>query len=296
MSDKSAAELERDAEIARAMLASTADSIRSKMTPGQLFDELTGIFAGGDLSSMMNNLRRQVRDNPLPLTMVGAGLAWLMLGKGTSAEGPSSSTRTDDIGDGAGVTDLFGYDQSQSDGSGLGEASSRLGDKLSEAADSMASAVAGVTDTAASAASSAKSTLTGTAGLLGSGAAQASRSAQDLLQSEPLAVAAVGLVLGTVIGAMLPPTQTEDEQVGAYNKELRDSARQAFEQGLETAKGVASEAYVAGKEEADRQSSDSGSQTLAGKAEKVARSTAIEAEEAIRDRLPTSGQDSGSAS
>lgn len=293
MNDKSAAELERDAEIARAKLTSTADSIRSKMTPGQLFDEFTGMFAGGDLSSMMNNLRTQVRDNPLPLTMVGAGLAWLMLGKGTSAEGLSSSTRTDDAGDG-GVTDFSGYNQSQSGGSGVGEASSRLGDKLSDAADSMASAVAGVTDTAASAASSAKSTLTGTAGLLGSGAAQASRSAQDLLESEPLAVAAVGLVLGTVIGAMLPHTQTEDEQVGAYNKELRDSARQVFEQGLETAKEVASEAYVAGKEEADRQSSDSGSQTLAGKAEKVARSTAMEAEEAIRDRLPTPGQDSGS--
>ncbi|TIL78726.1 MAG: hypothetical protein E5Y89_14505, partial [Mesorhizobium sp.] len=34
-------------------------------------------------------LRTQVRDNPLPVTMVGAGLAWLMFGKGPSADGLS---------------------------------------------------------------------------------------------------------------------------------------------------------------------------------------------------------------
>ena len=45
MNDKSAAELERDADIARAKVADTAESIRSKMTPGQLIDEFTGAFS-----------------------------------------------------------------------------------------------------------------------------------------------------------------------------------------------------------------------------------------------------------
>ncbi|MER9679136.1 hypothetical protein NKJ23_07355 [Mesorhizobium sp. M0184] len=85
MTEKSAAELERDADIARARVADTADSIRSKMTPGQLIDEFTGIFSG-EGSAMLTNLKTQVRDNPLPLTLVGAGLAWLMLGKGTSVD------------------------------------------------------------------------------------------------------------------------------------------------------------------------------------------------------------------
>ncbi|TJW72018.1 MAG: hypothetical protein E5X43_32655, partial [Mesorhizobium sp.] len=85
MSDKSAAELERDADIARAKVADTADSIRSKMTPGQLIDEFTGMLAGGEGSAMLGNLKSQVRDNPLPLALIGAGLAWLMLGNGPSA-------------------------------------------------------------------------------------------------------------------------------------------------------------------------------------------------------------------
>ncbi|TGS54611.1 DUF3618 domain-containing protein, partial [Mesorhizobium sp. M1D.F.Ca.ET.183.01.1.1] len=71
MSDKSAAELEREAEAARARVVDTADSIRDKMTPGQLFDEFTELFAGGD-SQMLRNLKAQMRDNPLPLAVVGA--------------------------------------------------------------------------------------------------------------------------------------------------------------------------------------------------------------------------------
>ena len=62
MTDKSAAELEREAEAARARVANTAETLRSKMTPGQLIDEMTGMFAGGDGSAAFNNLKAQVRD------------------------------------------------------------------------------------------------------------------------------------------------------------------------------------------------------------------------------------------
>ena len=85
MTDKSAAELELDAEAARAQVADTAESIRNKMSPGQLIDEFAGLFTGGDGAATLTTLKAQVRDNPLPLTLVGAGLAWLMLGGGTSA-------------------------------------------------------------------------------------------------------------------------------------------------------------------------------------------------------------------
>ena len=91
MTDKSAAELEREAEAARARVANTAESLRSKMTPGQLIDEMTGMFSGGDSSAALNNLKAQVRDNPLPLTLVGAGLAWLMLGQGSGSSRDSEA-------------------------------------------------------------------------------------------------------------------------------------------------------------------------------------------------------------
>ena len=92
MTDRTAAELEVDAEAARAQVTNTAESIRSKMSPGQLIDEFSGIFTGGDGAATLTNLKGQIRDNPLPLTLIGAGLAWLMLGTGTSSSTGSSNS------------------------------------------------------------------------------------------------------------------------------------------------------------------------------------------------------------
>ena len=87
MSD--AAELEREAEAARARLSDTADQIRAKMSPGQMMDEVLNQFRGGEGSEMFANLRDQARDNPMALALVGSGLAWLMMGSGSHAHGAS---------------------------------------------------------------------------------------------------------------------------------------------------------------------------------------------------------------
>jgi gas vesicle protein len=288
MSDKSAAELERDAEIARAKVADTAETIRSKMTPGQLIDEFTGMFAG-EGSAMLGNLKSQVRDNPLPLTLIGTGLAWLMLGTGTSA--PSTAAANYRTGT---APDAFS-DQGIDDFRQRSEASG-IGTMLSDAADALTSAASGTAEAAENAATDAKERITTTAGQLGSGAseiaARTRQSAQDLFEREPLAIAAVGLALGTAIGVMLPHTATEDEQLGAYRDNLVDSAEEAFQRGLEQAKQVAAEAYETVKEEADRQASDGSADTLVGKVGKVVESTAEKTEEAIRDRLPGSSDGS----
>ena len=65
------------------------NSIRSRMSPGQLIDEFTGLFTGGDGATALNNLKGQIRDNPLPMALVGTGLAWLMMG-GTRLAGTDS--------------------------------------------------------------------------------------------------------------------------------------------------------------------------------------------------------------
>ena len=74
--------LEREAELHRRRLDSTLAEIESKFSPGAIVDELSGYLRDGQGATMARNLSRQVRDNPLALGVIGAGVAWLLMGKG----------------------------------------------------------------------------------------------------------------------------------------------------------------------------------------------------------------------
>ncbi|MER8978025.1 MULTISPECIES: hypothetical protein [unclassified Mesorhizobium] len=278
MKEKSAAELEREAEAARARVMETAESIRGKMTPGQLLDEFTGLFSGGESSAILSNLRTQVRDNPLPVTMVGAGLAWLMFGSGTSNMAHGSA----------------GYPLPPAPGRHDEGERGGFGGTLSDAADSLSSSATSVGDTISGTARAAAAGLTGSAAnassMTGDMAAKASRSAQDLLEDQPLAVAAVGLAIGAAIGAMLPHTTTEDEQLGAFGDKLRDTAGTMLDRGLDEAKQAAADAYETIKQEAGRQHMEA--DTMADQLGEIVKSTADKTEHAVRERIsdPSQGQ------
>lgn len=69
-------QLEREAEIARNNLASDLDELRHRMTPGQIVDEVADYARDTPLAEFARNLLRDVRENPLPLLLIGAGIAW----------------------------------------------------------------------------------------------------------------------------------------------------------------------------------------------------------------------------
>lgn len=81
-----AEQLEREAEQTRAQIASTLDELRACMTPGRVVDQLAERMSEGAAAAFARNLRDQAVRNPMPLALMGASLAWLMLG-GRSADG-----------------------------------------------------------------------------------------------------------------------------------------------------------------------------------------------------------------
>ncbi|MDO9245098.1 MAG: DUF3618 domain-containing protein, partial [Phenylobacterium sp.] len=81
---RSSAEIEREVEQTRGEIDRTVEALKDKMTPGQLIDELTQSLKGTGATDMVGTLGAQVKENPLALAMVGAGMAWLMIGKGSS--------------------------------------------------------------------------------------------------------------------------------------------------------------------------------------------------------------------
>jgi len=77
--------LEREAGRTRAQLSETLEELRARMTPGQVIDQLIDYAREGPAAEFGRNLAREVRENPLPLVLIGIGVAWLIAASSRSS-------------------------------------------------------------------------------------------------------------------------------------------------------------------------------------------------------------------
>src|SRR3954453_10646171 len=77
--------LEREAGRTRAQLAEGLDALRARVPPGQVIDQLIDYAREGRGAGFGRNLAREVRENPLPLVLIGIGIAWLMVASSRSS-------------------------------------------------------------------------------------------------------------------------------------------------------------------------------------------------------------------
>ncbi len=77
--DRSSAEIEREVEGTRAQLTETLGALRESASPGQLMDRAVDYLRGSGGADFTRNLGEAVRDNPLPVLLIGAGIGWLLL-------------------------------------------------------------------------------------------------------------------------------------------------------------------------------------------------------------------------
>jgi len=75
-------QIEEDIERTRAEVSSTIDAIQSKLTPGQMMDQAIQYLRNSGTGEFGSNLGRTVRDNPVPVALIGVGIAWLAMGGG----------------------------------------------------------------------------------------------------------------------------------------------------------------------------------------------------------------------
>lgn len=74
---KTSDEIEREIEARRARIEERVDQISARLSPGQLLDEALRYTREGPGADFTRNLGRSVVQNPLPVTLMGASLAWL---------------------------------------------------------------------------------------------------------------------------------------------------------------------------------------------------------------------------
>ncbi len=72
-------QFEREAEETRWQLAGTFEELRDRMTPGRVVDQVVDYTRDGPAAEFLRNLKREVRENPMPLVLIGIGIAWLMV-------------------------------------------------------------------------------------------------------------------------------------------------------------------------------------------------------------------------
>ena len=72
-------EIERDLSGTRARLDATVDALRRKLSPGEMVDRAIASAKETGGGAFGRNLVGTVRAHPVPVVLIGMGLAWLML-------------------------------------------------------------------------------------------------------------------------------------------------------------------------------------------------------------------------
>jgi ElaB/YqjD/DUF883 family membrane-anchored ribosome-binding protein len=303
-------QLEREAEATRAQIAATLDELRGRLTTGQMVDQLVGYARESGGGEFVRNLGRQVVGNPLPVTLVGAGLAWLMMaGRRAGADGAgghfATGSDTGEAGARAGERAADAADRLSTMGQAAQDAASdtmadihqRVGEAgagLQETANAAGAALRGTASTAYDAAAErsrqgADAVARG-ARSMREGAATGGKNVMTFLQEQPLVLAGIGLAIGALLGTSLPSTEVEDKLMGDASDAAKHDAKAFAEEQVDKGKAVAEQAWNAAKPEIDEQlhggapgSDSGGSATHASAGE----ATLVPADEANQTEMAT---------
>jgi ElaB/YqjD/DUF883 family membrane-anchored ribosome-binding protein len=262
-------EIESDIERARAEVSSTIDAIQSKLTPGQMMDQALQYLRNSGTGEFGSNLGRTVKENPVPVALIGVGVAWLMMGGGQRTHATPAWRDVDariptlhrDLGTSGG---LYG----EGEDTGAVYPASGLEDEGHEGALSRAASAAGdlgqrVKESATGVAERARgrlSDVTHDARMRAESLQRQTRYGMErtrdrtmrMIDEQPLVLAAVGIAIGAAVGAALPSTRREDALLGEMRDELMEGAKESAREGAETLTGSAKRVAGTVREETER--------------------------------------------
>jgi ElaB/YqjD/DUF883 family membrane-anchored ribosome-binding protein len=241
-SDKSPEEIEREIQQTRNRLSRDIDELGNKLSPQNLKEEAKSAIkdaAQGAVSNVSEQARRTgfrlvevIRENPLPVIAVGAGVTWLL----------TQRSRSDVSGNRMARYAYTGPERRQGDswqsGSGI---RSRVGGTVSEVKDSVSEAASGVADRAGEIKDRAGERIGELSGEARRQTRRIKTNLEHAAEENPLAIAIGAAVVGLALGMLLPGTQREDRVMGSARDQLVDRAEK-------TAGRVKDAAVEAGRE------------------------------------------------
>jgi hypothetical protein len=232
MTDDEAAEaatIRSDIEDTRAEMGGTLTQLGDRLEPGHLMNQAKENVrdatigrveetAKGVSDMVMDTIKR----NPIPAAMAGAGLALLWANRSSGQNGHRTATGT-----------YRRYDiesERRSDGPGIG-------DRIGQGA-------AGVGDAVGGAAGQVGETVGQVGQNVGQAAGQVTGQLERVMQASPLAMGAVAVGAGAVIGALVPETPQEREMLGDASRQIGTAVRDTVDQATTRAEEALEEAEV----------------------------------------------------
>lgn len=184
-------QLEREVDQARARLGRTASELSDRLSPGELIDQALGMARehGGEFG---RNLGAQVKNNPMPMILTSIGISWMMMSSGN--DGAAHAHEAHDA-------------RTDKEGHGLKGA---LGDTAAKSQDKAAAVGARVHGATANMKESAQNAREGLV---------------QFYRDQPLIAGSLGIAIGAALGALVPPTEIEDDMLGEASDRSVDAAK-----------------------------------------------------------------------
>ena len=236
--EKRPEEIEREIEETRSRLSRDIDELGNKLNPQNLKEEAKSAIKGaaqGAVSNVGEQARRTgfrlvevIRENPLPVIAVGAGVTWLLTQRSRSEVSGGRMARYAYTG----PERRQGYAWQ----SGTGSRSHLGGMK-----ESVSEAASGVAERAGELKERAGERLSELGGEARRRSRRIKTNLEHTAEENPLALAIGATVVGLALGLLLPGTEREDELMGSARDQLVDRAEH-------TAERVKDAAVEAGRE------------------------------------------------
>ena len=235
-SERSPEEIEREIEQTRNRMSRNIDELGDRLSPSNLKQEAKSAIkdaAQGAVSNVGEQARRTssrlvevIRENPLPVIAVGAGVTWLL----------TQRSRSDVSGSRMARYAYTGPERRQGNGwEGGSGIRGRVGEKVSGVKDSVSEAASGVAERASELKERAGERIGDLGGQARWQTQRIKTNLQHTAEENPLMLAIGAAVVGMALGLLLPGTEREDEMMGSARDQLVDRAEETVERAKDAA-------------------------------------------------------------
>ena len=260
--------LEADINRSRHALNDTIEQLGGKLSPGQMLDEALGL-AKGQAGQFTANVGRQMRDNPIPVLLIGAGIGMLFLNRHGGQGQPVSHGVSHDewhheqrfrklegarsaVSKMVGETqDAFSHRLHDAEAMALdlkqhaGEAIDSFKARVKSAGETLSYTAHGIRERMSAGAAQATQFAKDQAHNISAGAASAKHKAEDFYDEYPLAAGAIGVAIGALLGSTTPLSSVERTNLQGLADAAAKAGAGLAEKGARAAESAAEKARAA---------------------------------------------------